>query len=179
MAYPGAIDSFTTKVNGVDVPDADHVNDLQTAVVAIETELGTDPAGSAATVSARIAALEGGGGEKVRAVVIQPQAVYLIRAQIPLFRADAALTITRIHLHCNDVSPTTELAGDLKFADDLAAFANATVIDVCDTTNGVFTATSGFDDATVPSGKYIYFQLDSAPHEDISELYLEVYYTYD
>ena len=113
--------------------------------------------------------------------VSNPQAVYAQRAQIVIMRADAALTITRIHIHCSDTSPSTELAGDLKFADDInvGGFANATVIDVCDTTNGVVTITSGFDDATVPSGKYIYFQMDASPHADIKDFYIEVFYTYD
>ena len=62
-SYPAGLDSFTTKVNGVDVPDASHVNDLQDAVEAIETELGVNPAGIEATVSARIAALEAGGSD--------------------------------------------------------------------------------------------------------------------
>lgn len=119
--------------------------------------------------------------KKLRATVSNPQAVYSQRAQIPIIRADAALTITRIHIHCSDTSPSTELAGDLKFADDInvGGFANATVIDVCDTTNGVVTITSGFDDATVPSGKYIYFQMDASPHADIVDFYIEVFYTYD
>jgi hypothetical protein len=119
--------------------------------------------------------------KKLRGFVSNPQAVYSQRAQIVLIRADAALTITRIHIHCSDTSPTAELAGDLKFADDInvGGFANATVIDVCDTTNGVVTITSGFDDATVPSGKYIYFQMDASPHADIVDFYIEVYYTYD
>jgi hypothetical protein len=119
--------------------------------------------------------------KKLRGFVSNPQAVYSQRAQIVLIRADAALTITRIHIHCSDTSPSTELAGDLKFADDInvGGFANATVIDVCDTTNGVVTITSGFDDATVPSGKYIYFQMDASPHADIVDFYIEVFYTYD
>jgi len=114
-------------------------------------------------------------------IVSKPQAVYRQRATIPLFRADAALTITRIHIHGNDITPTAELAGDLKFADDIATggFANAVVIDVCDTTNGVVTITTGFDDATVPSGKYVYFQMDASPHADWKDFYIEVYYTYD
>lgn len=37
--FPGAIRSFTTKVNLVDAPDAEHINSLQEEVVAIETEL--------------------------------------------------------------------------------------------------------------------------------------------
>jgi hypothetical protein len=118
---------------------------------------------------------------RLRGLVSNPQAVYIQRAQIPMFRADAALTITRIHIHCSDTSPTAELAGDLKFADDINAggFANATIIDVCDTTNGVVTITSGFDDATVPSGKYVYFQMDASPHADIKDFYIEVFFTYD
>jgi len=113
--------------------------------------------------------------------VHNPQDIYAKRAQIPMFRAPAALTISRIHIHGNDTSPGGELAGDLKFADDIAdgSFANATVIDVCDTTNGLVTITSGFDDATVPSGKYIYFQMDSSPHTDWKDFYFEFYYTFD
>lgn len=113
--------------------------------------------------------------------VRDPQVVYDQRPQIEIFRAPAAITITRIHIHGNDTTPGAELAGDLKFADDLATggFASATVIDVCDTTNGVFTATSSFDDATVPSGKYIYFQMDASPHADWKSFYFEIYYTFD
>ena len=113
--------------------------------------------------------------------VTNPQAVYAQRPQIVLMRTSAAITITRIHIHGSDTTPTSELAGDLKFADDINAggFANATVIDVCDTTNGLFTATSSFDDATVPSGKYIYFQVDSSPHADWKDFFIEIYYTFD
>lgn len=127
----------------------------------------------------------GGGGSltQIRSgVVANPNSWYTnIRPQIFMFRTDAAITITRIHISGADNSPTSELAGDLKFADDTftGSFANATVIDVCDTTNGVFTATSGFDDATVPSGKYVYFQLDSAPHADWKDFFIEVHFTYD
>lgn len=38
-SYPTAIKSFTTKVDGVDYPQASHINDLQLEVEAIETEL--------------------------------------------------------------------------------------------------------------------------------------------
>lgn len=120
--------------------------------------------------------------QRVRGTVANPNGYYTnIRAQIPIFRADAALTITRIHIHGADTTPTSEMALDLKFADDLntGGFANATVIDVCDTTNGVVTITSGFDDATVPSGKYIYWSLDAAPHADWKDFWFEIYYIYD
>ena len=55
-AYPAALDTFVTKVNGPDqIIDADHINDPQDAIVAIETELGTDPAGSAVDLKTRLA----------------------------------------------------------------------------------------------------------------------------
>lgn len=38
--FPGALDSYTNKVDGVDTVQAAHVNNLQDAVVAIETLLG-------------------------------------------------------------------------------------------------------------------------------------------
>jgi hypothetical protein len=49
MSFPTGLDSFTTKVDNVDDVLASHVNDLQTAVAAIETKLGIDS--SAVTTS--------------------------------------------------------------------------------------------------------------------------------
>ena len=40
-SYPTSVKSFTTKVDGVDDVQADHVNDLQLEVAAVETELLT------------------------------------------------------------------------------------------------------------------------------------------
>lgn len=60
--YPGALDTWTDKVDGVDDNAADDVNDAHARINAVQAELGTNPSGSAATVAARIAALEGGSG---------------------------------------------------------------------------------------------------------------------
>jgi hypothetical protein len=49
MAYPATIDSFTTKVDGVDDVLASHMNAVQTAIVNIETEFGTQPRHTATT----------------------------------------------------------------------------------------------------------------------------------
>lgn len=64
--YPGSADTFSdvSPTGRTDVATADgrthdeHHNDVAAAVVAIETELGAHPKGSAASVAARIAALE-------------------------------------------------------------------------------------------------------------------------
>jgi hypothetical protein len=65
--YPSSLDAFTTRASQ-GVIASSHVNDLQDAVTAIETELGTAPKGAAASVKARlvadearITALEGAG----------------------------------------------------------------------------------------------------------------------
>jgi hypothetical protein len=55
MAYPASIDSFTTNTDGVDDVVAADVNELQAAIVNIETELGTDPAGTSTSVKTRLA----------------------------------------------------------------------------------------------------------------------------
>ncbi|MFZ5856792.1 MAG: hypothetical protein ACOYZ6_08175 [Chloroflexota bacterium] len=56
--YPGSLDAFTAKTDGVDYNLAAHINDLQDAVTAVQTELGLDPAGSEADVVARFNALD-------------------------------------------------------------------------------------------------------------------------
>jgi len=53
--YPGSIKTFTTKTDKVDLVMAAHVNDIQAEVVAIETELGADVAGSATDLVTRLA----------------------------------------------------------------------------------------------------------------------------
>lgn len=57
-AYPAAIPQFTTKIDLQDIVFAAHINQLQLEVAAISTELGTLPKGTAASVKARVAAVE-------------------------------------------------------------------------------------------------------------------------
>lgn len=53
-AYPGALDSFTPKTDDVDDVLAADVNELQDGLEAVQAELGTDPAGTYATVKERL-----------------------------------------------------------------------------------------------------------------------------
>ena len=53
--YPGTLDTFTTKTNKQDSIDADHMNDVQAAIVATQTELGVDVAGSQTNLVTRLA----------------------------------------------------------------------------------------------------------------------------
>jgi hypothetical protein len=53
-SYPGSIDSFTTKQDGVDVVVAAHVNNLQDSVVAIEMGLGTTVTDGASAIGIKL-----------------------------------------------------------------------------------------------------------------------------
>ena len=53
-SYPSSIATPTTKVDGIDYVLANHVNDLQSEVVAIQTALGTYPATTSTTAMASL-----------------------------------------------------------------------------------------------------------------------------
>jgi hypothetical protein len=55
--YPNVLPSFTTKVDYVDDAQAADMNDVQNEVVAVATELGTNPKGTFASVAARLGAM--------------------------------------------------------------------------------------------------------------------------
>lgn len=52
--YPGGLDSFTPKIDFVDKIMADHVNELQAALEAIEPTIGTNPQGAAPSIAVRL-----------------------------------------------------------------------------------------------------------------------------
>lgn len=112
-------------------------------------------------------------------LVWDPPAKFAVDTDIPIFRAAAALTISRIHISGPNASPGSELNINLRYADNTTAWDNLLRINLCDTTSGVFTKTSGFERASVPAGKYIHWQTDSAPHADWLWFFYEIYYTYD
>src|SRR4030065_2005285 len=95
MSYPASIDNFTAKVDDVDDVMAQDVNEMQTAIKAIETELGTDPAGSVTDVKTRLS------------TVISDAGYLKFQAQTNLTISSGAITISR-NIHTVD----TEGAAD-------------------------------------------------------------------
>jgi hypothetical protein len=93
MAYPGSLDSFAPKTDGVDDVLAAHVNDIQTAIVAIETELGTDPAGILTDLKTRLAVSLSDAG-----LIITPGTALTI--------ASGVITVTK-NFHTVDVESST------------------------------------------------------------------------
>jgi len=111
--------------------------------------------------------------------IINPNAAYDLDTQICICpKLPAAITITNIEVTCN-ADPTTELDLDLKWADTFIGLANAAVIDVIDTTNGVTSISAGFDDADVASGKCIYVEFGAEPDEAITQVCIDITYDYD
>ncbi len=112
-----------------------------------------------------------------RFTIINPLAAQTEDTQIGIVTlTDAALTITNIKITLDAAG--NEVAGDLMFADAFIGFANATVINVCDTTSGVLDD-SAMADGTIPSGKTIYFQFDSPPNTAITQMIWDISYSYD
>ncbi len=70
---------------------------------------------------------------------------------------EAAVTIQRAYGSL-DADPTTELDADLYFADAGVGYANETLINTFNTTDGVVYITS-FTDGTVPANKKVYLKL--------------------
>jgi len=109
--------------------------------------------------------------------IIDPNGVYGISPQVFAFWAIDDITITKIQIECDT---NKNLNCDLKWADDFQDLTNATVIDVCDTgVDGKITITSGFDDATIASGKAVYFQMDATPDTDIKQVHVHIEWDYD
>jgi hypothetical protein len=123
------------------------------------------------------------GTKYLAGLIPAPQVFYASRPEIFIFETPAAITISRINIQCNTSSPTTDVDLDLKFADDMftGSFANATVIDACDTTNGFFTvsASTDMDDPTVPANKYMYLSLDASPDATVKDFFIRIDYTMD
>jgi len=107
--------------------------------------------------------------------ILNPNAAYDNDTQIPVSFTDAAITIKRIVVS-ND-SASYNVAGDLKWADNLTSFTGATVINDFDTTSGV-RDDSSITSASVASGKYVYLQFDSQPSSSLKFTHIHVEWEY-
>ena len=110
--------------------------------------------------------------------IVDPNTVVTASTVIPIEKAtQAAVTVTKIEASSDNAS--YELAGDVKFADARIGLANATVVDPFDTSSGVLSDSSIGGDATIPSGKFVYLQFDSAPNASMGDCIITVYWDYD
>jgi hypothetical protein len=120
--YPGSLDSFDTIASDKKTSDSvggrthrDMHNDLGDAIEAIETELGTDPSGSSATVKARFEVIEA--NDWVTAARIAANAVGASEL------ADNAVDTNAI---ANDAVTAAKIAADAVGSSEIAAGAVGT-----------------------------------------------------
>jgi len=108
--------------------------------------------------------------------ISNPNSVYTLDTQIPIMEVKSAMTITKIVVSLN--TSANQVAGDLKYADDLITFANPVVINDFDTTSGIRTDDS-ITSGTVAAGKWLYLQFDSLPDTSITFMNINIYWDYD
>jgi hypothetical protein len=60
--YPGALDNWVTLTNKEDLAEQSDINKMKAAIEAVQTELGTDPAGTATDVTSRLSRMMNGSG---------------------------------------------------------------------------------------------------------------------
>jgi len=60
--YPGSLDTWVTLTNKEDLVEGSDINKLKAAIEAVQTELGTDPAGTATDVTSRLSRMMNGVG---------------------------------------------------------------------------------------------------------------------
>jgi len=115
----------------------------------------------------------------LRGTCIDPNGVYGKDHEVCVWcKTDGAITVTGIDLTC-DADPSTEMDIDLMWADAFIGLGNSAAIDECNTVSGATSISAGFDDATVASGKCIYWLLNAEPDSDITQFAWDVKYTYD
>ena len=115
----------------------------------------------------------------LRGTCIDPNGVYGKDHEVCVWcKTDGAITVTGIDLTC-DADPSTEMDIDLMWADAFIGLGNSAAIDECNTVSGATSISTGFDDATVASGKCIYWLLNAEPDSDITQFAWDVKYTYD
>jgi hypothetical protein len=116
------------------------------------------------------------GETKVTHVTIMyPYGAYAIDTQIPIFKAKAALTVTKIDVSLNATG--NQVLGDLKKATDLTSFTGAAVVQNFDTTTGVRVAT-GLT-AAVAANDWLYLEFSSQPNAAITFMCINIWWDYD
>ncbi len=177
-------DDIATDESAVTVQDAlDAKQDTLVSGTNIKTINSTSLLGSGDIVVGG-ASLDGNGNiaglKQHRTLIISNPADFYTNVDTKIClipKVDAALTVTRIIVTC-DANPTTEITGDLKYADTYIGLANPVVINDFDTTDGVRDDDS-ISSGAVAAGKSIYISFDTTPDIALKTITIDVFFDYD
>jgi len=111
----------------------------------------------------------------LRVTLVDPFVAYNKTPSICLLESlNAAISVTNLQVTC-DADPTTEIAGDIKYADTFIGTANPGLISAFDTTNGVLRSTMA---VAVAAGKCVYLAFDTQPSSAITQVNFNIKYNY-
>lgn len=109
--------------------------------------------------------------------VWNPNAVEDDDSEVCIWKATPAdLTISELAVTLN--AADDEVVGDLKYADTFIGLANPVVINTFDTTSGELVDDS-ITVGAVPAGKCLYLSFDTAPAAAITQMNVDITFTYD
>lgn len=111
---------------------------------------------------------------------IDPDAQYTSHAGVLVLdpKTAAAITVTEIAVYLNE-DPTQELTVTLNHKAAAIGYAGGTQIDANDTVAGTFTASSAFDDATIPAGSKVWLVIGDNPDVTTTGMEVSLTGTYD
>ena len=110
-------------------------------------------------------------------VLVSPALAYAVDHEFCIMaKTEAAIVITNLEVTC-DADPTTELTGDLKWADAFIGLGNATVINDFDTGTGTRSDAS-IAAGAVAAGKCIYISFDTTPDAAMTQVAFTISYHY-
>lgn len=133
---------------------------------------------TAATSSATVAVSAASNYRFIRVTLVDPADIYSVTPAICLLQSlNAAITIQNITVTC-DANPATQLSGNLLYANAFIGTASPVAIDKINTTSGVLYDTS-ISNASVAAGKCIYLQFDAQPTASLTQVNVNMRYTYD
>jgi hypothetical protein len=144
------------------------------AAVAVSS---VDAAASSAAVAVSSAAVAVASTARfLRVTLVDPYSIYTKTPTVCLLESlNSAITISNLQVTC-DADPTTEIAGDIKYANTFIGTASPTLISAFDTTAGILRSTMS---VSVAAGKCIYMAFDSQPSTAITQVNLNLRYQYD
>lgn len=141
---------------------------------------GTSPTITGANLGVVAASTVSGQIQHLRFTLVAPNALVTAVGSpynIPIWASvDSAITVTRVKVTCN-ADPTTELTGDVKYADAFIGLANAVVINDFDTATGV-RDDSSISTASVAAGKCLYISFDAVPESALKTISFDILYYY-
>jgi hypothetical protein len=160
----------------------DTTAELATAITG-ETGSGAVVFGTSPTITGAVLDVSNntniaGARHHLRFTIIDPATAYGKSATICIVPTlDAAITVTNLEVTCG-ADPTTELTGDIMYADTFIGKATPVVINDFDTAIGV-RSDSSITSGAVASGKAIYVSFDTVPETAITQVSFDLSFDYN